>query len=227
MEAVGEVLRPDWRVLVERAVRLAAAGERAILGITGKPGAGKTSLALGLVEGLRSRAEIAGGSTSVAHVPMDGFHLADVELDRLGLRDRKGAPETFDDAGYAALLQRLRARVDAVVYAPAFERGLEEPIAGSIAVPRETRLVITEGNYLLHPDGAWPRARAQLDEVWYCDLDDEVRIKRLVERHVAFGKSRAAAEAWVHRSDEANARLIADTRSAADGIVDLGALGRP
>jgi pantothenate kinase len=224
---VSEVLRPEWPALVDRVLGLTESGERAILGITGKPGAGKTTLALGLVEALARRPEAGHDPAWVVHVPMDGFHLADVQLDRLGLLDRKGAPETFDDEGYAALLARLRAGGGATVYAPGFERSLEQPIAASIAVLPQTRLVITEGNYLLASQRAWPRVRAQLDEVWYCDIGDPTRISRLIERHIVFGKTAAAAEAWVARSDEANARLIGASRGSADCVVDVAELGRP
>jgi pantothenate kinase len=218
-DAPGTVV--SWSALVERAAGLIPDDDRAVLGITGKPGAGKTTLALALVEAVQSRLS---ADDEVAYLPMDGFHLADVQLDRLGLRDRKGAPETFDAAGYAALLERVRARSDEVVYAPGFERDLEQPIAAAIAVPRSARLVVTEGNYLLCAAGRWPRVRRVLDEVWYCDLDDDIRVERLIARHIAFGKSAAYAEAWVRRSDEANARIIERTRATADVLVPIAAL---
>ena len=89
---------------------------------------------------------------------MDGFHLANVELERLGRRGRKGAPDTFDSAGYVALLRRLLAQADdEIVYAPEFRREIEEPIANAIPVFAPTQLVITEGNYLLLDDGPWAR----------------------------------------------------------------------
>ena len=150
---------------------------------------------------------------------MDGFHLADVELDRLGRRDRKGAPDTVDAAGYAALLSRLHDDTDAVVYAPAFERDLEQPIAGSIPVLRTTRLVITEGNYLLLGERDWARVRPQLDEVWVCDLAEDERLRRLALRHERFGKTHDAAVAWVERRDHCNTDLLRSTRRRADLIV--------
>ncbi|PZG48004.1 nucleoside/nucleotide kinase family protein [Spongiactinospora gelatinilytica] len=201
--------------LAARARALTAGGRRAVLGITGAPGAGKSTLADHLLRELRRTA----GPEWVAHVPMDGFHLADVELDRLGRRDRKGAPDTFDAAGYAALLRRLDEEQDDVVYAPAFERDLEQPIAGSIPVPRAARLVITEGNYLLHDEGDWAGVRPRLAEVWYCDLDPGERLRRLVARHVRFGKAPDAAMAWATGTDQRNADLIAATRHRADLLI--------
>ncbi|MGW5677781.1 nucleoside/nucleotide kinase family protein [Streptomyces sp. NPDC003860] len=201
--------------LAGRAGDLVAGGGRRILGIAGAPGAGKSTLAGELVDALAGDAVL---------VPMDGFHLAQAELERLGRTHRKGAPDTFDVEGYLALLARLRSPAPGVtVYAPSFDRDLEEPVAGSIAVPPDVPLVVTEGNYLLHDDGPWARVRPLLDEVWYLELDRDVRVRRLVERHVAHGKERAAAERWVARSDEANARLVAPGRHRADRVVRLSA----
>lgn len=201
--------------LAARARGLVRDGRRAVLGIAGAPAAGKTTLAEELVAAVAAHA----GPQWVAHVPMDGFHLADAELDRLGLRAVKGAPDTFDAAGYAALLRRLREDGDEIVYAPGFERVIEQPIAGAIPVPRSARLIVTEGNYLLLGDARWTPVRALLDEVWYADLDDGERLRRLVDRHRRFGKDEAAAVAWATGTDERNARLVAATRDRADLIV--------
>ncbi|GAA3095035.1 nucleoside/nucleotide kinase family protein [Streptomyces echinatus] len=205
--------------LLLRARALPRGGRRALLGIAGSPGAGKTTLAERLVGALNGD-----GPPWAAHVPMDGFHLADAELDRLGRRDRKGAPDTFDAAGYAALLRRLRAETGEVVYAPGFERVLEQPLAGVIPVPPEARLVVTEGNYLLLAEGPWARVRPCLDEVWFCETDEEERIRRLVARHEEFGKDHAAAVAWVLGTDQRNADLVATTRGRADLVVPAAAL---
>lgn len=197
----------------DRARRLAEAGQRRVLGIAGPPGAGKSTLAERLTEALEGRAVL---------VPMDGFHLAGAELERLGRADRKGAPDTFDAPGYAALLRRLRGPdPDHPVYAPAFDRALEEPVAGALAVTPDVPLVITEGNYLLLDEGPWAPVRGLLDEVWFLELDPEVRVWRLVERHVRYGKPPAVARAWVERSDEANARLVERGRDLADVVVRL------
>ncbi|WP_052032307.1 nucleoside/nucleotide kinase family protein [Streptomyces viridochromogenes] len=206
--------------LLSRARSLPREGRRAVLGITGSPGAGKTTLAEHLVRELNGA-----GDPWVAHVPMDGFHLADVELERLGRRDRKGAPDTFDAAGYAALLRRLHEEADGdIVYAPGFERVLEQPIAGAVPVAPTARLVVTEGNYLLLGTGAWARVRPQLDEVWFCELDEPERLRRLIARHEEFGKTHDQAVAWVLRSDQRNAELVAATRDRADLVVPGTAL---
>ncbi|MCQ0025109.1 nucleoside/nucleotide kinase family protein [Streptomyces somaliensis DSM 40738] len=200
--------------LTARARRLAVPGGRRLLGLAGAPGAGKSTLAARLVDRLGGLAVL---------VPMDGFHLARAELDRLGRTDRKGAPDTFDAAGYVALLVRLRAaEPGTTVYAPAFDRAVEEPVAGSVPVPPEVPLVVTEGNYLLHDDPAWSPVRALLDEVWYLETDDGLRTRRLVDRHVRYGGSRADAERRVRERDEANARLIAPGRARADLVVRTG-----
>ena len=203
--------------LTRRAANLSV-GSRAILGITGCPGGGKSTLAERLVARLDPE------ERSVVRVPMDGFHLADAALDRLGRRQRKGAIDTFDAFGYLALLGRIRTELDNPVYAPDFERVLEQPIAASIAIDPGVRLVVTEGNYLLSAIWPWPRIRELMAEVWYVELDDTVRRNRLVARHVAFGKSETEARRWVAEVDEPNARQIASTRHMADLLVDMSEL---
>jgi pantothenate kinase len=157
---------------------------------------------------------------------MDGFHLADVELDRLGLRDRKGAPETFDALGYAALLRRLVEDEDEIIYAPGFERVIEQPIAGAIPIERAARLIITEGNYLLVDTPRWRTVRPLLAEVWYADLDRDSRMDRLIARHIRFGKPEPVAIAWAGGTDERNAEVIAATRDRADLVIPPGLIHR-
>jgi pantothenate kinase len=201
--------RPDQSALVSRARELAE-HRRMLLGITGAPGAGKSTLA-GLLA-----ADV--GESAVV-VPMDGFHLHDDELARLEMSSRKGAPETFDVAGYVALLRRLRAETSTVVYAPEFDRSRELSVAGAIAVRPSHRLVITEGNYLLLDAPGWQDVRPLLDEVWFVDAEDAVRRPRLVQRHVDHGKPPELARRWEETSDQPNALLVARTREAADLVV--------
>lgn len=203
--------------LAERAAALAA-DRRVILGIAGCPGSGKSTLAEQLAERLDP------DGAWVARVPMDGFHLADAVLDRLGRRGRKGAMETFDAYGYLAMMRRLRSELTHPVYSPGFERNLEQPIAGSIAVDPATRLVITEGNYLLMDTEPWPEIRREMVEVWYVVLEGELRRARLVARHVEFGKSDVEARRWVDEVDEVNARLVASGRGSADLVIDASEL---
>lgn len=187
------------------------AGNRTLLGITGSPGVGKSTFAAYLQDAF-------GPDTAVV-VPMDGFHLGNAIIDGTPLKQRKGAIDTFDVGGYLSLLQRLRRRDEDVVYAPDFRRSIDEPVAASIAIPAALPLVITEGNYLLADHPQWREVRAQLDEVWFIEVPASIRMSRLVERHVLFGKERSAAEAWAGGSDQANAELIEKTKAFADRII--------
>ena len=202
-------------LLTRNAIALVGDKPRAILGITGSPGAGKLTLA----DRLLARIRAANGAEWVGHVPMDGFHLADAQLDRLGARARKGAPDTFDAAGYAHLLERLKLETDTPVYAPGFERTLEQPLAAALVVLPGARLVITEGNYLLLDDPVWARARAAIDNVWFVAGEDGARTERLVARHVHFGKTAEQARAWVATTDQRNAELVSTTRDKADRVI--------
>lgn len=199
------------RTLLDEALR---SGSRRMLGIAGAPGAGKSTLAARLAEQLGTQAVL---------VPMDGFHLADVALARLGRLARKGAPDTFDAGGYVALLQRLRTQRhgDGSVWAPMFERDLEQPLAGAIEVRGDVPLVITEGNYLLLEEGPFAQVRAMLDACWFVEVPERLRHERLIARHERFGKSPQAAHDWALGPDEDNARLVAGTRDRADVVVGV------
>ena len=199
---------PSWTSRVEA---LLDRERRVILGIIGPPGAGKSTLAESVVAAL----------DGAVYLPMDGFHLADVELRRLGRLHRKGTIDTFDSHGYLALLQRLRARPSHIIYAPGFDRDIEQPIAASIPVFPETRLVVTEGNYLLDDDEPWPSVQTLLSETWFIDVPRDERHRRLVARHIEFGKSAEQAEAWVCDVDERNADRIEMSRHKADLLVTL------
>jgi pantothenate kinase len=187
---------------------MAAAG-RTLLGLAGCPGAGKSTMS----------AAIVGRVPSSVVVPMDGFHMLNEDLVRLGRRDRKGAPDTFDVEGYVAMLGRVRGQRDNVVTAPRYDRAASVPVPDAITVGPDVALVITEGNYLLLDDPPWNSVRPLLDAVWFIDVDDAVRVPRLIARHIEFGKSPEEAHEWVMRSDEANAALVAASRARADAVV--------
>lgn len=195
--------------LVARATRLADRPGRTLLGITGAPGAGKSNLA----------AAIAAAVPGTVVVPMDGFHRTTADLLRRGWVAERGTPRTFDADAYVTLLRELRR--GATVDAPAFDRSREEPVPGAIPVPASARLVVTEGNYLLLDTPPWRDVRALLDEIWFVQTPEPVRLERLVTRHVEFGRTRE--EAWrraTEGSDADNAGLVAATRARADLVVD-------
>ncbi|MCS5730130.1 nucleoside/nucleotide kinase family protein [Herbiconiux moechotypicola] len=209
--------------LARRALALVQPGSRAVLGIAGSPGAGKTTLA-GLLAARVNELSLESGGPGApfaAHVPMDGYHLAESTLARLGRSDRKGALDTFDGWGFLALVRRLTSETDHTVYAPSFDRSIEEPIAGEHAIEPETRLVVLEGNYLLvdDGDGPWAQVKPLLTESWFCETPDEVRVSRLVVRHGIGGRTPEAALAWAETVDGRNALLIESTAPRADLVV--------
>ncbi len=198
-------------LVAEVSALLDAVAGRLVVGITGAPGAGKSTATAALVS-------LFDGASCV---PMDGFHLSNAVLDRLGRHERKGAADTFDAAGYVATLRRV---IDAYgrrdVYVPAFDRRLDEPVAAGHVVPADSRLVVTEGNYLGLPDGDWAGVRPLLSRLYYIDCPASVRRARLVQRHIDGGRSAAAAAAWVDTVDEPNARLVATSREFCDAVFD-------
>jgi len=200
--------------LAERVRTLAAGSRRTLLGVTGPPGAGKSMLGRQLAEWTGAAARVVG---------LDGFHLRASRLALVGGSDRTEAIDMFDVGGFMALLRRLREPLEDTVYAPEFRRGIEESVAGAVAIEPDVRLVIVEGRYLLALDEPWNGARELLDEVWYCDADDDVRIANLIARHRGFGKSEDEAWRCAFGRDQRNAELIAATRSRADLIVTLDA----
>ena len=200
--------------LLEFVGGIRARGKRFLVGLTGPPGSGKSTLAAELAESLCSSPPI---------VPMDGFHLAHAVIEAKGLADRKGSPETFDSWGFVHLLNQIARPADnSVVYAPSFDRSIEEPVANAIPIRPSDELVIVEGNYLLLDEPPWAQIRPALYLCAYLEIDDAIRIRRLIERHVRHGKPRPVAERFVRDSDEKNAQLIKSGRSRADFIVHPG-----
>ena len=187
-------------------------GERKIVGLIGKPGAGKSTLSAQLIQQLGDQAAI---------LNMDGYHLSNLALHELGRADRKGAPDTFDALGFTEILKRVKHEVDKNIYFPVFDRAIEESIAAQGVIVPSVKLVITEGNYLLHNGDNWSGVKNLLDESWFIEVDDSLRIERLVNRHHKFGKSKVDALSWATCSDENNAKIVAQTRESADLIINL------
>lgn len=191
-------------------------GRRSLVGISGPPGAGKSTVAAALVTAV----------PEAALVPMDGYHLAHSTLQRLGRVARKGAPDTFDAGGYVAMLRRLREQRrddpgESSVWAPEFRREIEDAVAGAIGIGPSCPVVLTEGNYLLLQEGPWRQVGDLLDLVWYVDVPERLRQDRLTARHMRFGRDPAEALGRTLGSDQANAKLIAATRHRADALVTL------
>jgi pantothenate kinase len=182
---------------------------RVVLGITGPPGSGKSTLAQAVCDEF--------GPELAAYYPMDGFHLSNAQLERLGRRDRKGAPDTFDSAGYIATLRRI-VEPGEEVYVPRFDRAVDEPVAAGLVIPAQARLVVTEGNYLALPTGGWSAVRPLIDRLYYRDTPPATLRARLLERH---SRVRTPADAlqWVQTVDEPNAALIATSRERCDRVL--------
>lgn len=208
-----EHLANQHAALVRIQGHLESSAERVLIGIVGKPGSGKSTLSKFLMSKLSKE--------FVTVLPMDGYHLSNKVLKELNRADRKGAPDTFDVAGFASLLKRIRSEQSQDIYYPIFDRAIEESIAAQGVVTSATKVVIIEGNYLLHDSGGWQAIKELLDESWMVEVDGDKRIARLISRHIAYGKEPEAAKAWAKGTDEANAQLIELGRSRVDFIIQL------
>lgn len=197
--------------LAERATALLASRPRVLLALGGAPGAGKTTMAAALHRRLNDQ------KVAAEVVPLDGFHLDNMVLDARGLRRRKGAPETFDAAGFINLVWRLK--IGGEVVAPIYDRARDIAIAGAQVVPADCPVVICEGSYLLFDEAPW----RELDQLWDLTARMEVPLPelraRLIQRWLDQGLSRAAATRRAEGNDVPNAKRIIERQLPAHFIL--------
>ena len=208
MADVDDEARLGFGALVSQITDDARGQSRYGFGLAGPPGSGTSTVAARLAEAL-------GGVV----VPMDGFHLDNAELERLGLSGVKGAPETFDADGFVRLVEQLQ-HATGPVSVPSFDRVADRTVDAAITVAPDDRIVIVEGNYLLLDRPPWVSLADLFDRTGYLAVDDTTRVERLVARHVRHGRSLDDAREFVRSSDEANAVIIAASRSRADVVID-------
>ncbi|RYE84038.1 MAG: nucleoside triphosphate hydrolase [Hyphomicrobiales bacterium] len=192
-------------LIVERARGLC----RIVVGLAGAPGAGKSTLSERLLAALPAG--------QAALVPMDGFHFDNAVLDAMGLRHRKGAPQTFDCAGLKATLRRIRSG-ERDVAVPLFDRQADLARAGAAIIPVDARLILVEGNYLLLDRPPWSELAPLFDLTICIDVPMAELERRLLTRWIDLGRSAEAARAWVEGNDLPNARLVIEGSCAADVV---------
>ncbi|RUX31893.1 nucleoside triphosphate hydrolase [Mesorhizobium sp. M7A.F.Ca.US.011.01.1.1] len=192
----------------------AGKANRFIVAIAGPPGSGKSTLSARLHELLPE------GASEV--VPMDGFHYDDAVLERRGLRTRKGAPETFDFAGFEALLKRIRAGEPDIAI-PVFDRSMELSRAAASIVATQTKFILVEGNYLLLDEEPWSRLAPLFDFSIFVDVPRNELERRLMERWHGHGRSDEDARAWIASNDLPNIERVLARRRAADLVIGLSA----
>ncbi len=190
----------------------AGKSRRFVVAIAGPPGAGKSTLAERLHEVLPEYASVV--------VPMDGFHYDDVVLQARGLRQRKGAPETFDYAGFAALLNRIRSGEPDVAI-PVFDRSMELSRAGAAIVGADVKFVLVEGNYLLLDEEPWSALGGLFDYSIFLDAPRAELERRLMERWRGHGKSDDDARDWIASNDMPNIERVLARRRAPDVVVSV------
>lgn len=193
----------DMDTLVARIKAAPAAGRRRLVALAGPPASGKSTIAEDLARRL-------GGQV----VPMDGFHLDNRILRSRGLLERKGAPETFDAAGFVAIIRRLQAEPEVVH--PVFDRGQDIAIAGSAWVGPDCATVVVEGNYLLHDAPVWRDLAGLWDTAIRLDVPQDVLRARLVERWLDHGLVKEDAIQRAEGNDLRNARMMVASQLPAD-----------
>lgn len=188
--------------------QLTARGPRLLVAVAGPPASGKSLLAQALGEAVTREGRL----TRI--IPMDGFHLDNTVLDARGLRGRKGAPETFDAAGFIALMRRMKEGGE-VVY-PLFDRSRDLAVAGAGVIDSARDIAIVEGNYLLFDEDPWRQLQPLWDLTIWLDEPEAVLLDRLVQRWVDHDHAPEAARLRAESNDIPNCRRIIRSRLPAD-----------
>ena len=192
---------------------LQSASPRTIIGIVGKPGAGKSTV----VSEIEKRFD----PSEVCVIPMDGYHLSNETLIEIGRRDRKGAPDTFATQEFISLIRKVKNDHTSEHRFPIFHREIEASKKDEGIVPIGAKVIVIEGNYLFSEEHNWNGVFPLLDHTWFIEIDNEVRMQRLIARHVKYGKTPEEAEYWSRGSDEANAQYIELTAHRAASVIKL------
>lgn len=188
----------------------AGKSRRFVVAVAGAPGSGKSTLSHHLLDLFPE------GSAAI--VPMDGFHFDDAILNKRGLRSRKGAPETFDYAGFSALLRRIRS-LEPEIAVPVFDRSMELSRAGAAIIDSDVKFVLVEGNYLLLDEAPWNELAPFFDFAIFLDLPRNELERRLMQRWHEQGKTQEEARDWIATNDMPNIERVVQQRRPADLVI--------